>query len=409
MKNMTRRPALSLGLVLILLGILIMSIGCSSEAEPAPVPTGAPPAPTTPTAPTATTVEGNRAPVISLTTEQIQVQPSTIVELKFTSTDPDGDIVSYEWSSTGGKFSGAVPTQSWVAPEQYGDYTITVTAKDGKGGITQASISLSVIENMEPAITSVTADTASLLPGDRTLITCVATDPDGDTLSYKWEIEAGEITGTGDKVTWIAPDIEGEYTITALIEDGKGGGDMKSISVSVTKTEMTKTFTPISQETGTVSSEGDKDNSRTWAGDDKDNIGYRAFWSFDLYEVRGTEVKEAKLVFTTKLMKADPFAITGQGLKGLYLWQIVDDSGKLPDYKISYEKILKVSGDDEIWNSPPESVDITEIVKRIGTGMSNRAKFQLMARFVVDTSNGTSFAEWLEWNKVVLVVSYANK
>lgn len=70
---------------------------------------------------------------------------------------------------------------------------------------------------------------------------------------------------------------------------------------------------------------------------------------------------------------------------------------------------LKVSGDDEIWNSPPESVDITEIVKRIGTGMSSTNKFQLIARFVVDTSNGTSFAESLEWEKVVLVVSYANK
>ena len=185
MKNMTRKPALSIGLVLILLGILIMSVGCSSEAEPASVPTGTPPTSTTPTA---TTEGGNRAPVISLTTEQTQVQPLTIVELNFTSTDPDGDTVSYEWSSTGGKFSGAVPTQSWIAPEQYGDYAITVTAKDGKGGITQANISLSVIENMEPAITSVVADTDPLLPGERTLITCVATDPDGDILNYKWEI-----------------------------------------------------------------------------------------------------------------------------------------------------------------------------------------------------------------------------
>ncbi len=395
----------SLVMILILLSILIISLGCSSKAEPATAPTAAP----TP-APTATTQGGNRAPVISLTTEQTQVQPSTIVELNFTSSDPDGDKVSYEWSTTGGKFSGAVPTQSWVAPEQYGDYTITVTAKDGKGGITQTSISLSVVENMEPSITSVTADAATLLPGDRTLITCVATDPDGDTINYKWEIEAGEITGVGDKVTWIAPDIEGEYTITALIDDGKGGGDMTSISVQVTKTEMTKTFTPIAKETGTVSSEGDKDISRTLAGDDDDNIGYRAFWSFDLYEIRGTEVKEAKLVFTTKFMERDPFMIKqGEGLKGLYLWQIEDDSGKLPGYNIASLKELKASGDKEIWSSPPESVDITEIVKRIGTGLSPRDKFQLMARFVVDTSNGTNFAEWLEWEKVVLVVSYSKK
>jgi hypothetical protein len=399
----------TLRVILVLLSILIISSGCSPETEPAPAPDGTP-TPTPAPAPTPIIEEYNRAPVISLVTAQTQVHPSTIVELILTATDPDGDAISYEWSTTGGAFSGAVPTQSWVAPEQYGDYDITVTAKDGKGGITQTSITLSVVENLYPAITSLTADTATLLPGDRTLITCVATDPDGDNLNYKWEIEAGEITGVGDKVTWIAPDIEGEYTITALVDDGKGGGDMKSTSVSVTKTEMTQTFTPIAKETGTVSSEGDKDNSRTWAGDDDDNIGYRAFWSFDLYEVRGTEVKEAKLVFTTKFMERDPFLIKqGEGLKGLYLWQIEDDSGQLPDYTIEPEKILKVSGDDEIWDSPPESVDITDIVKRIGTGLSPRDKFQLMARFVVDTSNGTSYAEWLEWQKVVMVVSYAKK
>ncbi len=405
---MKRKSKLSLGLILILLSILIMSLGCSSEAEPASVPTGA--APTAPPTPTATTPKDNQAPVLSLESAQAQVYPSSIVELICTATDPDGDTVSYEWSTTGGKFSGAVPTQSWIAPEQYGDYAITVTAKDGKGGITQTSITISVVENMDPAITSLTADTSTVLPGGRTLITCVATDPDSDTLTYKWEIEAGEITGVGDKVTWIAPDIEGDYIITALVDDGEGGGDMTSISVSVTKTEMTKTFTPVRNETGTVSSEGDKDSSKTMAGDDEDNIGYRAFWSFDLYEIRGTEVKEAKLVFTTKFMERDPFMIKqGEGLKGLYLWQINDDSGKLPGYNTEPVKILKVSGDDEIWNSPPESVDITDIVKRIGTGLSPRDKFQLMARFVVDTSNGTSFAEWLEWEKVVLVVSYANK
>ena len=406
---MIRKYTVVFGILLLLFSLVLLSLGCSPEEEPAPAPEEVPtPVPTPSPAPT--TDGENRAPVISLTTEQSQVQPSTIVELILTASDPDGDTVSYEWSTTGGKFSGAVPTQSWVAPEQYGDYDITVTAKDGNGGITQASITMSVIENMEPAITSVTAESAALLPGDRTLITCVASDPDGDILTYTWEIDAGEMTGVGDTITWIAPDIEGEYTITALIDDGKGGGDMKSISVSVTKTEMTKTFTPIAKETGTVSSDGDKDNSRTWAGDDDDNIGYRAFWSFDLYEVRGTEVKEAKLEFTTKFMEADPFLNKPTtGLKGLYLWQTKEYSGNLPDYYIEPEKILKVSGDDEIWNSPPETVDITEIVKRIGTGLSPTDKFQLMARFVVDTSNGTSFAEWLEWQKVVLVVSYAIK
>ena len=191
---MIRKYTIVFGILLLLCSLVLLSLGCIPEEEPAPSPDEGLTLTPTPS-PTTTTDGENRAPVLSLTTEQSQVQPSTIVELILTASDPDGDTVSYEWSTTGGKFSGAVPTQSWVAPEQYGDYDITVTAKDGMGGITQASITMSVIENMEPAITSVTAETATLLPGDRTLITCVASDPDGDSLTYKWEIEAGEMTG----------------------------------------------------------------------------------------------------------------------------------------------------------------------------------------------------------------------
>ena len=102
--------------------VITLSSACGPGVEPQPTP----PEP-----------GDNQLPVISsLIPAQIQVHPSSIIEIQCVASDPDGDKISYEWSSTGGKFSGTGPTVSWIAPEDYGNYSIKVTVKDGKGGIT---------------------------------------------------------------------------------------------------------------------------------------------------------------------------------------------------------------------------------------------------------------------------------
>jgi hypothetical protein len=94
-----------------------------------------------------------------------------------------------------------------------------VTVKDGKGGTTQASVTLGVVKNQDPAISSLTANPITVLPQSRSTVTCTASDPDGDALTYSWEASEGEITGVGKTVTWIAPDREGWFTITVTVDD----------------------------------------------------------------------------------------------------------------------------------------------------------------------------------------------
>ncbi len=316
--------------------------------------------------------------------------------------DPDDDTMSYQWAATGGDFSGSGPTLSWVAPDEYGDCSITVTVRDDQGGVAQSTIRISVVSNQEPVISSLAASPTVLLPQGTSTITCVASDPEGDVLSYSWESTAGEITGLGNSVTWIAPGREGDFKITVFVDDDRGGRDLASISVTVALTEVTESFNPLAAESGTVSSIGYKDSSRSTAGDDADNVGYRAFWSFDLFSLRGTDVKEAKLTFTTLKVVGDPFA-RGAGLRGLYLWQMRDDSGTLPDYNTEPFKELT----ELLWELP-EVVDVTEEVSRIGRGLSPSDRLQVRAGFVRRT-NGTASDDFVEWNSVVLTVTYAKK
>ena len=77
----------------------------------------------------------NHPPVIdSLTTEHLWVRKATTSTIVCIASDPDGDKLRYIWSANGGSISGEGPVVSWVAPNAYGTYTVTVTVTDGKGG-----------------------------------------------------------------------------------------------------------------------------------------------------------------------------------------------------------------------------------------------------------------------------------
>ncbi len=385
------------GIIIVMLVMVIAGSACGpgEEATPAETPS-VPPAPSEPGA--------NQPPEISsLTPAQTQVYPSSTVEIRCDASDPDGDTLTYDWASTGGAFYGTGSVVSWAAPEQYGDWDITVTVKDGKGNTTQASVTISVVQNQDPVISSLVANPVTVLPQSNSTVTCVASDQDGDTLTYKWEASDGGITGVGNTVTWVAPDREGWFTITVTVDDSKGGLDVATVSVSAERSVVTETFTPLASETGTVTSGGDRDTSRTIAGDSKANEGYRAFWSFDLYSLRGTDVKEAQLTFTTQDIVGEPFRVP-TGLYGLHIWQIRSEAGQLPDYLTDPVKELT----KEVMFEPPEVIDVTTIVRNIGAGLSPSDRLQLMVGFQYKT-NSNSLEEYVEWRSVTLTVTYARK
>ena len=73
---------------------------------------------------------------------------------------------------------------------------------DGKGASVQSSLNLSVGANQPPQISSFSANPAVVGPGGSSILTCIANDPDGDVVRYTWSAIEGNITGTGNKVTW---------------------------------------------------------------------------------------------------------------------------------------------------------------------------------------------------------------
>ena len=91
--------------------------------------------------------------------------------------------------------------------------------------------------NEMPEISSLAADPATVEVGQTAVLTCTASDADGDVLSYTWLETAGAISGSGSSVTWTAPISVGAYTITCDVSDGKDTVS-ESLNVSVYETPI---------------------------------------------------------------------------------------------------------------------------------------------------------------------------
>ena len=95
-------------------------------------------------------------------------------------------------------------------------------------------------QNFEPIINSITAIPNPAQPGDKVILKCIATDDDeenilkNELLVYQWYAAFGELsTDNSDSALWIAPEDEGEYSITCSVSDQYNGLDILAISITV--------------------------------------------------------------------------------------------------------------------------------------------------------------------------------
>jgi hypothetical protein len=359
-------------------------------------------------APAPATPSGNQPPVItSLTAAQNQTYPEGSVNLQAVVSDPNGDSLNYKWTATGGSFvESGRGNNTWNAPKQFGDYDIKLTVDDGKGGTAQASVTITVSANHPPVIASLTAVPAALPFASRTTITAIASDPDGDALQYKWDDgNAGIISGIGNQISWISPSKNGNFSVFVTVSDGKGGQTKQEIVIPVAASSGTQTISLVKQESGTVSSDGDRDTSIYKAGDDDKNIGYRAFFSFNIFPLAGMEIKQARLKFMGgKVVGDDPFdAVTGIG--NFQIRHLTWPIGTLPKFTVEAGPVERM--EQYSMSKPLAEVDVTpELVNDVANGLD---RFQIEAAFTKRVTNGNGVAQFLQWSDVVLEVTSAPK
>ena len=93
----------------------------------------------------------NRPPVISCAPERNPIIAGERVAINSTASDPDGDPITYSYSTTGGQIIGSGPTVQFDSTGlAAGSYTVTCTADDGQGGRTSATTRVDVEQPAPP-------------------------------------------------------------------------------------------------------------------------------------------------------------------------------------------------------------------------------------------------------------------
>lgn len=193
----------------------------------------------------------NATPTASISANPLTVPAGdanqTIVTLDGTaSSDPDGDALSFSWNVPSGTFVGATSATSSIAQVTFpgaAPYTVTLTVADPAGASAQAQVTIGVDAPPNEAPTAVVTASPTSVPqgdGNQTVVTIDASgssDPDGDTLSFSWMVPSGTFVGgtsATDETIQVTFPGAAPYTVTVTVDDGNGGTDQASITISLT-------------------------------------------------------------------------------------------------------------------------------------------------------------------------------
>jgi hypothetical protein len=228
----------------------------------------------------------NHPPTISsLTANPTSILTGAVTTITCTASDLDGDTLTYNWSAASVTISGTGTHITWTAPISKGTYSINCTISDGKGGSDKKSVNVTVTApapgNHAPTISSLTANLTSISTGAVTTITCIASDPDGDSLTYNWSAVSGAFSESGLSRNWTAPATPGTYTINCTVSDGKGGSDAKSVSVTVTSYASVNHPPNVQASAPSGSNSGTIGTSYTYSTSGTDPDGNQVKYRFD--------------------------------------------------------------------------------------------------------------------------------
>jgi outer membrane protein OmpA-like peptidoglycan-associated protein/opacity protein-like surface antigen len=170
----------------------------------------------------------NHSPIASCSSDKTMVYAGSgdFVVVRADASDPDSDLLTYDWKTDGGTVDGTGPEARWNSGgTNPGTYTIKVRVDDGRGGSAECSSSIRVeLRPNRPPLMSCSADRNSVVIGDTAQITASASDPDNDPLTYTWRSSGGRVRGRDASVRFETAGLTaGHYSVQGHVEDGRGG------------------------------------------------------------------------------------------------------------------------------------------------------------------------------------------
>lgn len=91
--------------------------------------------------------------------------------------------------------------------------------------------------NRSPSVTA-SCSPCTVTTGQASTLRGTASDPDGDSLTYRWSAVQGTFSNaTASSTTWTAPNDAANVTVTITVQDGRGASASATVSIQVTRTD----------------------------------------------------------------------------------------------------------------------------------------------------------------------------
>ena len=180
----------------------------------------------------------NHAPTARFTVSTTSALVKTTISFDAsTSSDLDSDTLSYQWDFGDGTTSTGKSVTHMFS--EAGIYTVTLTVKDGKGGVNSVTKTLEILKANNPPSNPMVQGTLSGHKNAPISVSVTATDPDNDEIQYtiNWGDGTTTITNfttSGSAVTkthtWANA---GKYTMTVSASDNETTSGTTSSSVLI--------------------------------------------------------------------------------------------------------------------------------------------------------------------------------
>jgi PKD repeat protein len=176
----------------------------------------------------------NRPPVASFDVSPASAVVGDTVTFTSTSTDPDGDPITFAWAlDPDGLFNDGTGASAQKAFSSPGTYSVSLQVTDSHGASSTATRQVKVVANVPPNA-SFGFTPSQPRAGQLVTFSSTSTDPDGTVAALAWDLNGdGQYTDASGPTAQRAFPAAGSYTVSLRATDDRGASSIAFRTISV--------------------------------------------------------------------------------------------------------------------------------------------------------------------------------